>query len=312
MKTIPGISDPVLQKAFGQSRRFLRRPYVTGVSIGEAYRGGKPAGTAVRLHVEQKLSDKVLTKAQRFPQSIEGVPIDVVERSFIIHSGGNYLEGNPDTKPQAYISPGQEIGAQGLEPGTAGMIVSDSSSPNAHYLLTAGHVLQNLQGTDVFQKDMFSASRIGYIHKCRINKRCDGGLVALDDSITWSNIPIDVNSEIIGFREVRINDILVKSGMMTGVTYARVKEVGECKIRTPDYSFRKMAGIILQPLETVDSSFCDSGDSGSIWFDESTGLAVGLHVAGDDNGIGYNDDVAFACNLTHVFDELGVGIASNQ
>lgn len=308
MKTIPGISDPALQKAFAQSRRFLRRPYVTGVSIGEAYRGGKPAGTAVRLHVEQKLPDKVLTKAQRFPKSIEGVPVDVVERRFMIHSGGEHLAGTPGPTADEYIAPGQKIVAQGLDPGTAGMIVSGVSDPDVYYLLTAGHVLNSINGTDVFLPDMISQTRIGYIHDSRMTKKCDGGLVALDGNLPWTNIPIDVDSEIIGIREVRVDDILVKSGMMTEVTYARVAEVTESKVYTSEYASKKMVGMILKPLEPVDGPFCDGGDSGSIWFDESTGLAVGLHVAGDDNGAGYADDVAFACNMIDVFDELGVEI----
>ncbi len=309
IKSIPGVTAIELQRAFAASRRFLRRPYVTGVSIGEAYRGEKSDGLAVRLHVEQKLPEKLLTKAQRFPKSIEGVPIDVVERRFMIQSGNTHPASTPESNGENTLAPGQKIVVQGLDPGTAGMIVSRTSDPDNIFLLTAGHVLNFQFDEDVFQPHRALGAPIGHIHDCLMTKRSDAGIIALDSDQSWTNVPLELNSEIVGVREVRIGDILVKSGMMTGITYAEVKEVAECKVQTSEYSAKKMVGMILKPLEVWDDPFCDQGDSGSIWYDEESGLAVGLHVGGDDNGTGYEDDEGFACNLIDVMDDLGLNVA---
>ena len=59
--------------------------------------------------------------------------------------------------------------------------------------------------------------------------------------------------------------------------------------------------------------FSDGGDSGSIWYDENTGEAVGLHVAGDNSKYslleaGGNQNSAIACHITEVFARLEIDL----
>jgi hypothetical protein len=305
-RVIPGITDPDLQEAYAQSRRFLRRPYVTGVSIGEAVRGGVADGIAVCVHVEQKVAKKSLSKAQRLPIDIAGIPIDVVERRFVAHSLTAAQRQQRRLIPQNPAPPGVEVAAHNGEPGSLGAVVVDLLTPlREPCLLTAAHVLAVAAGTAVYQPGTGApGTLIGHVRRRILSAICDGALAVLDAGRSLTNLPAELNSTIRGCRRVKPDDVLVKSGMMTGVTRAVVKHFGEFTISMPNYSSRTMTGFVLLPLTGVEHPICDRGDSGAIWYDEETGQGVGIHIAGDTNGPGYADDAAFACNLTDVLEEL--------
>lgn len=310
-RVVPGITDPNLQEAYAQARRFLRRRYVTGVSIGEAVRRGIPGDLAVCVHVEQKLAAGLLSRAQRLPKEVAGIPIDVVERRFVSHSLTPTQRQQLRLIPQNPAPPGVEVAAQQGEPGSLGTLVVDLLTPSREpCLLTAGHVLAAAVGTAVYQPGTEGpGSLIGHVRRRVMSARCDGALAILDAGRKLTNLPAGLNSAIRGCRPVKLDDVLVKSGMMTGVTRAVVKHVGEFSIYLSGFNSRTMIGFVLQPLAGSEHSICDGGDSGGIWYDEVTGEGVGMHIAGDANGPGYADDAAFACNLTDVLDELDAAIA---
>jgi hypothetical protein len=63
--------------------RLLRRTGVISIDVGVRLRAGRPTKTpAIRIHVEKKLSQKALPKRRRFPRSLKGVPVDVIETTF--------------------------------------------------------------------------------------------------------------------------------------------------------------------------------------------------------------------------------------
>ena len=63
----------------------LKRPGVTGVDIGHKYIGGKKTDVlAIRIYVEKK---KDVSHEDEIPKQIGGIPTDVIERRFVLHSG---------------------------------------------------------------------------------------------------------------------------------------------------------------------------------------------------------------------------------
>jgi len=62
----------------------LRLPGVTGVDIGYKFVEGKKTDElAIRVYVEKK---RDVTEENAVPREIQGVPTDVTERRFILHS----------------------------------------------------------------------------------------------------------------------------------------------------------------------------------------------------------------------------------
>lgn len=308
-----GITDPLLLKAYATARGLLRRSYVTGVSIGVASRNGTSAEFGVCVHVEQKLPVKVLTRAQRLPSIITGIPVNVIERKFLSHGLTGDQRRLRRVQPQDPVAPGLKVTASGGEPGTLGVMVADLlSTTDEPCFLTAGHVFNVPEGTLVYQPREGPPDRLlGQVLRRTMSPYCDGAIAVVDSERSWTNLPIDLDHEICGCRQVQLGDILVKSGIMTGVTRARVEHIGEFKVHVPPISSKTMSGFVLQPCdESIDEPICEGGDSGSIWYDERSGLGVGMHVAGDTLGPGYADDAAYACHLDQVLYELDAEIIS--
>ncbi len=62
----------------------LKLPGVTGVDIGPKIVNGKKTDViAIRVYVEKK---KVVSGEISVPKEIQGVPTDVIERRFVLHS----------------------------------------------------------------------------------------------------------------------------------------------------------------------------------------------------------------------------------
>lgn len=77
---LPGVSDPELLAAYAAAQAWLRRSYVTALGIGYARTGGKPTREmALSVHVTKRVPDAELSPRQRFPRTLLGVRVDVVE-----------------------------------------------------------------------------------------------------------------------------------------------------------------------------------------------------------------------------------------
>jgi len=63
----------------------LRMPGVTGVGVGYKVVGGRTSSKlAIRVYVEHK---REVPEGEAIPKEIRGVPTDVIERRFVLHSG---------------------------------------------------------------------------------------------------------------------------------------------------------------------------------------------------------------------------------
>lgn len=67
-------------------RALLALPGVTGVDIGFKEVGGRKTDTwAIRVLVEKKKELETIPPEERIPEQIDGIPTDVIERSFRLH-----------------------------------------------------------------------------------------------------------------------------------------------------------------------------------------------------------------------------------
>jgi len=196
------------------------------------------------------------------------------------------------------VVPGTEI-AQGDESGTVGLIARTDSG--AARVITAGHVLIDptlpvrFPGTG--SSPAFGASQW-------IDDRVDAAIVGLGSN-TWVNRPRGVNVTITSIRHAAVGDVLSMSGATSAsVRRARVKYLGQHHVGYSNGSGLEMWGFVLEPL-VAGQILSAPGDSGALWWDEKTGAAVGLNVAGgpsaEDPGIW-----AFACHIGPVFDRFAL------
>ena len=305
-KSLPGISDPKLLAAYSRALCFLRRKYVTGVSVGIAFRGGIRNGTGICVHVVEKRAKRDLPKRSTLPRSIGGVRVDVIECSHAAHLMSDAEIDARRVTPAAPVPPGVAISATAAERGTFGMVVVDTTAPNrGRCILTAAHVLTVPTGSDVFQPSpAASGGKIGRVVRGLRTPTCDAAIVSVGARVV-TNLPMGSGRSIRGIRAVQKGDILAKSGCMTGLTRAEVSHVGKFEIRFSDGP-RNMEGFQLMPIAGGPQMMSMKGDSGAIWYDERTGLAVGLNIAGNSLDL---LPWAFASHLTSVFSELKIDVA---
>jgi hypothetical protein len=306
-RTTPTEGD--LREALRALRHLLARSAVTAVGIGEPATGGRIAEgeRAVCVYVREKLPLRLLTRRERIPADIDGVRIDVDQRC--------YRPSNlPDAElrarrilPADPIRPGVQIGLDGHEPGTLGLIVRDRLDGRL-CMLTAAHVLPGAGGATVLQPGFRSLPQpAGSLRRSMLDRRGDAAIAVFDRLRACDPRPLGAGVAISGIRQVREGDVLEKSGATTGVTRGRVKLRGDFNIDYPARGLLTMAGFELRPLRDEGTAeVSDAGDSGSVWYDPETGEAGGMTVAGDALGSLERQEFAFCCHLDPVFRELQI------
>ncbi|WP_456853707.1 hypothetical protein [Bradyrhizobium sp. USDA 4501] len=104
---------------------------------------------------------------------------------------------------------------------------------------------------------------------------------------------------------------LIKSGAVSGISQALVDGVaGTYRIDYTGFGDGPewMQGFRLVPDKATPATALSlEGDSGSLWVEQSTSRAVGLHFAGEDDASPLND-YALAHAIDDVFVRLNVGL----
>lgn len=121
------------------ANQLLVRKNVVGVAVGYKETGGERTSTpAVTVLVETKLPPSCLSPHNLIPQSVGGVPTDVIEVGSLtappprVQSDGVWTDRYDPTPP------GVSIGHKDITAGTFGCVVRRSG---AHYILSNNHVL---------------------------------------------------------------------------------------------------------------------------------------------------------------------------
>lgn len=253
-----------LEKLLRKHRKFLLAlPNVRAVDVGLEFSDGKPTGRlALRVHVTTKVPEAKLKRAQRVPEELDGVPVDVIQLNPVLHLARNALH-------TTVIGGVQIMNTNKPTGGTLGMIVFDGDNlqPRA---LSNHHVMMRTPSvaSDVISQPGTNnaASILGPVTAS--DKPLDCAICALG-ARAWS-FEIYGLGPVTGWTAARIGMKVVKSGLSSNVTWGIIDGLnGGGFTVVPDTSV-PAAGEMSLP-----------GDSGSIWMELTTNRAVGLHFAGE-------------------------------
>jgi hypothetical protein len=308
------IDATVIEGFFRALARFGARHDVTAVDVGYKLTNGEidaSAGPAIRVHVREKVDKPShVPAAQRIPRRIEGVPTDVIQAIYVNHTGT--CPTLPDRiRRSDTIQPGISIGHEDGTAGTLGLIVRDAGGgdPNARYILSCDHVLEESQdprvGDAVLQPGPADGGRAGpdTIAKLdRFNRRMDAAIARISGERRLDSAQFETGVVLAGPEYPRLGSILEKSGKGSCVTHAIVDGIGIYPGIGP--------GLRLRPIVDDGSygAISDFGDSGAIWYEPDTGLAIGMHARGSD----FQNEVeqfAIASCLPDVFERLQITLA---
>jgi hypothetical protein len=282
-----------LARAVSHAKRIARRfEGITGVDYGYVYKDGKrTVKRGIRFHVVEKQSLGSLTPAQTLPDSIHELECDVIESVYKPQSAA------PSATPQGLV-PGRSIGnLPRRKTGTLGMIVTDGER-GTRCMLSNWHVLAGAPdcsvGEAIIQPGPASLAISDppnevaeLLRWTNLSHGCDAAIARLREGTQASNLVANTGVVLRGTSEAALGMKLVKAGMASGFTHAVVDGVnGSYPINYSNYgdTTRWMDGVHLvhDPTDANDEITLD-GDSGSIWFQLDTGLAVALNFAGEDD-----------------------------
>ena len=306
--------NAAMKKAY---RRYRHRKNFTGVDVGYLWDGDDRTDQhAVRLHVASKLPLEELDPKEVFPPDIDGVPLDIIEGPYRV----NNAAGSPKERLPIMLG-GVSIGRLDNGAGTAGAIVIDHRTGRPG-ILSNWHVMAGARasaGDPILQPGRVDggqpSDQVAHLTRWILDIDGDAAVAELTMSRPWLPVQIESFTAFTGSRDSKLNEVLVKHGRSTGKTAARVDGEGIYRImyevRPNQYENRDIEGFKLVPEEVGnpgDIEVSESGDSGSVWFSESDGNAVGLHFAGETE-TDPRAERAIACNAPRVLARLEVRLA---
>jgi hypothetical protein len=282
-------------------REWLRRPGVTGVDVGFKISDGKLTDqVAIRVHVERKLPPEALASHDVFSisgkaEKIGGFPVDVIEatygpsRSVPLELEDIGLERTGQFNP---LIGGISCGNPRVTAGTLGAIVWDRTDCSVS-ILSNWHVLAAgdaaVAGEPIYQPGQLdggtAADTVATLTRMRLDADMDAGLAKLNGARGYSRDIVGL-SPIPGIDTPALGMQVTKSGRTTGVTDGVIDGVSfSGTINYDDHgpnTFHDQIHIVPRPpWPSVDYEVSRGGDSGSVWINEATGNAVGLHFGGE-------------------------------
>jgi hypothetical protein len=289
-----------------------RPPNVNGLAMGVKWTDGQPTGKpALVALVTEKVSDEDLSRGERVPKTLEGVPTDVMAIGEPIAGGGTFVGGGTQTLASRLrpAEGGYSVGHHAITAGTIGTCVYDIlpgggvnppthgvGMPPSYYILSNNHVLANsnaaLVGDPVLQPGPFDggtdpADRIARLSRfvpitfdpptprASHTNRVDAAVAQAEFH--------DIDREIYwagyvrGWRrraDVTVGTIVQKTGRTTNYTVGRITGVNATV--DVNYGGGRVARFLDQILTTPMSA---GGDSGSL-VTTTDEVAVGLLFAG--------------------------------
>jgi hypothetical protein len=282
---------------------WLRRPNVTAVDVGyKITQEGLTDELALRVHVKRKLPLEALEEYNVF--SISGSPsqagafsIDVIEAEYGPSLFGQTIEAieaeavNRRSRTNPLVG-GISVGNPRVSAGTLGAIVWDRTDGQV-CLLSNWHVLCGdaacTAGEPIYQPGVYdggtAADKVAELKRWRLDQDADAALAKLTGARGYSRDILEWNP-IAGIEEPRLGMEVVKSGRTTGFTKAIVDGVSASV--SINYgsgglvTFHDQIHFVPRPpWPQADYEVSKGGDSGSVWVNEDTNKAVGLHFAGE-------------------------------
>ena len=290
----------------------MKRPGVTGVSIGEKITNGQKTGeTAIIVYVEKKHH---VEGEDQIPTEIDGVKTDVVQRSFKANAFVPVQELRPaiDATRYAQLRGGMSIGpcrSIFLEPpdapapgnyifvGTLGAIVNDNGTGDP-MLLTNFHVaaVNNSWSTSDSMAQpgrpdggSCPADAVGTLTRALVQGTTAGGGPGVDCAVISVNGNRPTDCSIVSIGDVRGTAVasegmaVRKRGRTTELTFGNVSSIDA----TVAVDFGDGIGVVvfedqieIEVDSTQSAAFGISGDSGSVVVNDAERV-VGLYFAGN-------------------------------
>jgi hypothetical protein len=296
----------VLEEAYQEALKYLDRSEVNGVFKSRRHRNGKWTDDeeCIQFHVKQKKSKSQLTDDEMLPAEILGVPTDVITANPVPSVANK----------QSAIQGGLSISIEEKEDGgTLGVILHLMNGDtigltNAHVLLkkypnpntpTLGSYAIHPSITD---GAVIGYNRVGVPTQYILNTSGDAAIFTVDYPYGLSQFDTDmiITGIIDGYPG--LNTVLKKLGRTTGITEGKVSGEGSV---APDYSswgagFVPINSFFLIPVDDGGGEIFAPGDSGSLWFKESTRDGVGLGYAHE-----LGQTLCYACYLGACLSSLG-------
>jgi hypothetical protein len=302
------------ERALSQAKRLaLSVEGITGVDFGFVYEGGKRTRRlGLRFHVARKRPEDILPADQLIPKEIMGVACDVVQATYQPHAMNPRASFDP-------ILPGISIGNLFRQTtGTLGAIVYDKVTGDA-YILSNWHVLCGHPGPHAGEPIVQPGPQhLGskpprvvaqVVKSIDLSLGYDAAIAKMNVGVSVGRSILGIDLEVIGVGEHQPAMRLIKSGVSSGVTHAIIDGVEGSYVM--DYSpygdvVRWMDGIRLIPDPAKpEDEISLSGDSGALWCDPSSKLAIALHFAGEDQ-VGPLAEYALAHPLARTLELLDV------
>jgi hypothetical protein len=288
-------------------RSWLRRSGVTAVDVGLKISHGQITDVlALRVHVARKRPVAELAESEVFndadadsPYEVDGFPVDVIEASYGPSSGPVVLEDADVAEAvdrRTRIRPvlgGISVGNPRITAGTVGAVVFHRRTCEA-MILSNFHVLAGAlaarAGEAILQPGALdggtAADRVASLTRFRIDAAMDAAVAALDAGVAFDREVLALGT-ITGTATPVLGMAVVKSGRTTGITRGIVDGVS----LTASINYGSDVGVVTltdqvhlvprPPWPSVDAELSMGGDSGSVWLEEATSRAVGLHFAGE-------------------------------
>ena len=287
------------------SENLLRHANVVATGIGcRVTEGRRTAGLSIVCSVNEKIRPSLLSRRERVPQAVDGIPIDVVATGWI-----RALQSHTDRQRPA--PGGVSIGHRDITAGTLGCLVKKDGQV---YILSNNHVLANSNaaspGDAILQPGPHDGGKYPEDQIADLTEFVPISFFGLpsqaEDNLVDAAIaqPIedrDVSEQILGIGPIKgmtqaeLGMLIQKSGRTTEFTTGQIQQVdvtvnvqyGEGRIAR--FADQVMAGPMSQ-----------GGDSGSAVLDQNNRL-VGLLFEGSDSSTLIN-------RIENVFSALGVSL----
>lgn len=281
---------------------WLRRPNVTAVDVGFKIKDEEITDQiAIRAHVVRKLPLESLESFEVLsvsgdPHTVGEFPVDVIEAVY-----GPAQVPALALEPEAVdrrsrvdpLAGGVSCGNPRVTAGTLGAIVFDRNDCKP-CILSNWHVLVGspaaAAGEPIYQPGRVDgggpADTVASLTRWRLDRDMDAALARLDGSRGHTRDILELPAPIAGVEEPALGMQVVKSGRTTGVTEGLIDGV------STSLSISYGGGVVQMfhdqihivprpPWPAVPYELSLGGDSGSVWINQATSRAVGLHFAGE-------------------------------
>lgn len=323
--------DSAIAELDGVRRQWLRQPGVTAVDVGFKIKDDKITDDiAIRVHVARKIPAAELASSQVFNETgkaakkLGGFPIDVIEARYAPSEARSEPMALDDADEDAIagierltvfdpLIGGISCGNPRVTAGTLGVIVFDRRTCRP-MILSNWHVLAGASaaavGEDILQPGALDGGTevVANLTRMRLDSRMDAAVATLNGARRHTRDILGLGT-ITGMDTATLGMEVEKSGRTTGITRGLVDGVSMSV--SIDYgdpgvvAFANQIRIVPRPpWPAVDTEVSMGGDSGSIWMNQRTNRAIGLHFAGETDPAPASENAI--CNpIQPVAQELG-------